>query len=174
MIVPHVSEMSDPEHKSRLAALAALEAYRIPQVYRPKHSIGGLPAGSLGMANTPPRTSKQAYTDILDWATRRTSIVKCTPSDIYRMHSVRSLTGRSQYSRSVQSERKLMCGRLADDHVYYLDQQPCRTIETIGWVSAISFEYERKESANSDTRMVLIGTSNTSPRLCRCLRSVST
>ncbi|KAG7549036.1 hypothetical protein FFLO_03072 [Filobasidium floriforme] len=80
------------------------------------------------------KAEENSYDVILDWATRREAVVKCRVSDIYRLRASRSSRG-------------------TNDGIFFLNQQPCRTIQVVGWVSAISFDSVHRDALDSDVKV---------------------
>jgi len=44
---------------------------------------------------------------------------------------------------------------IEDDGIFFLDQQPCRTVRVVGWVTAISFEPVHKDAVDSDVKVAV-------------------
>ena len=111
-------------------------------------------------------TMENSYDAILDWTTRREAVVDCSVSDIFRMRATRSPRGPSEYLISpclilliwllrLTESIKLSCSGFEDDGIFFLDQQPCRTVRVVGWVSAISFEPVHKDAVDSDVKVAV-------------------
>lgn len=44
---------------------------------------------------------------------------------------------------------------MADDGIFFLDQQPCRVVQVVGWVSAISFDLVNRDALDSDVKVAV-------------------
>lgn len=111
------------------------------------------------------KAEENSYDAILDWATRREAVVKCRVSDIYRLRASRSSRGTSElflYGKGtlwrvgadLQSYGlHLLLLLCSDDGIFFLDHQPCRMIQVVGWVSAISFDSVHRDALDSDVKV---------------------
>jgi hypothetical protein len=109
------------------------------------------------------KAEENSYDAILDWATRREAVVKCRASDVYRLRASRSSRGTSKRfeRRTLWAAGADLLGCLlhlllllcSDDGIFFLDHQPCRMVQVVGWVSAISFDSVHRDALDSDVKV---------------------
>ena len=112
---------------------------------------------------TTSKAEENSYDAILDWATRREAVVKCRVSDVYRLRASRSSRGTSKLfekrifwaagAELLGCVLRLLHLFCADDGIFFLDQQPCRMVHVVGWVSAISFDSVHRDALDSDVKV---------------------
>jgi hypothetical protein len=104
------------------------------------------------------KAEENSYDAILDWATRREAVVKCRVSDLYRLRASRSSRGTSElFGRrtlwAAGADLHLLHLISSDDGIFFLDHQPCRMVQVVGWVSAISFDSVHRDALDSDVKV---------------------